>query len=380
MFCALIFLGLSFAPPIGSHPSLWERYEASIDESAGTFRCFDGSRTIPLSQINDNYGDCDDLSDEPGTGLNHSAMFYCHNNDGTPQEIPYWSVGDGVCDCDDGSDEAFNPHVTCENLCLRRVTKKERLVAELKALCKARYKSIEQYRKEGEQVIAKLEQRLVGMKNTINLLERKKQRIQENPVLDVPLPKRDRPKDEWVKKLYSVWNFTFRAPRARINGPQTMKILKIAAVEKEIAKANEKMKRITDRSGWQFGLDKAYAVLLAKEFALGDFKLVYLREVTRRGENIGIFREMNLNAGVTHVYRGDNKTFECEMMCGPSNQLVDVEEVGVNEWHGLFASPIFCSEEQARKLDGMSYEEVVRMASLFKNVKDGERLRLIEEL
>lgn len=35
-------------------------------QASGTFSCFDGSKTVPASALNDNYCDCPDGSDEPG--------------------------------------------------------------------------------------------------------------------------------------------------------------------------------------------------------------------------------------------------------------------------------------------------------------------------
>lgn len=44
----------------GVRPDLAEKYQP------GTFKCQDGSKSIDFSQVNDNYCDCPDGSDEPG--------------------------------------------------------------------------------------------------------------------------------------------------------------------------------------------------------------------------------------------------------------------------------------------------------------------------
>jgi len=50
----------------GVHPSLYPKYAPT---SSGLWSCLDGSRSLPWSALNDDYCDCPDGSDEPGTAL-----------------------------------------------------------------------------------------------------------------------------------------------------------------------------------------------------------------------------------------------------------------------------------------------------------------------
>ncbi|MCJ1477158.1 hypothetical protein MMC13_005829 [Lambiella insularis] len=102
------------------------------------------SISLPLSNVNDDYCDCPDGSDEPGTSAcsylsplspatpanaAHDSInvtlalpgFYCKNKGHQPSYIPFLSVNDGVCDydlCCDGSDEwAQVGGVSCPDKC-----------------------------------------------------------------------------------------------------------------------------------------------------------------------------------------------------------------------------------------------------------------------
>ena len=55
--------------------------------------------------MNDDFCDCFDGSDEPGTSACQFAEFFCDTqNDYLKEKIPSSRVDDQICDCCDGSD------------------------------------------------------------------------------------------------------------------------------------------------------------------------------------------------------------------------------------------------------------------------------------
>lgn len=89
----------------GVHSKDRHLYSAGAD---GLFACISDQKTrIPPEQVNDDFCDCPDASDEPGTSACPSGSFYCTAQvpGMPPQSISSSKVNDGICDCCDGSDE-----------------------------------------------------------------------------------------------------------------------------------------------------------------------------------------------------------------------------------------------------------------------------------
>lgn len=75
---------------------------------AKTFKCLHSLEVINYEQVNDDFCDCDDGSDEPGTNACPNGRFYCQQHGtkpGSPVSVLSMRVNDGICDCCDGSDE-----------------------------------------------------------------------------------------------------------------------------------------------------------------------------------------------------------------------------------------------------------------------------------
>ncbi|XP_062208578.1 glucosidase 2 subunit beta-like isoform X2 [Phragmites australis] len=82
----------------------------------GVIKCRDGSSKFTRDQLNDDFCDCPDGTDEPGTSACPEGKFYCKNVGHAPITIFSSRVNDDICDCCDGSDE-YDSNVTCKNTC-----------------------------------------------------------------------------------------------------------------------------------------------------------------------------------------------------------------------------------------------------------------------
>ncbi|KAM6909334.1 glucosidase 2 subunit beta-like isoform 2-T2 [Xenentodon cancila] len=112
IFAALFWSGFVYSRKVRGISSSYKRFY----RERKSFLCIDGSKMIPFEQVNDDYCDCADGSDEPGTSACPRGRFYCTNLGFRPHYIPSSRVNDGICDCCDASDE-YNSHARCQNTC-----------------------------------------------------------------------------------------------------------------------------------------------------------------------------------------------------------------------------------------------------------------------
>jgi len=159
---------------IGIHPERRHIYE-NIGGSG--FKCLDGSRTIPPEAVNDDYCDCIDASDEPGTSACPHGQFFCENVGYLQRLIPSSWVNDGLCDCCDTSDE-YNSTANCENTCgtlgeiYRQEQEKLQSIADKGSSIRSLYKKEAKVRREqNTELLEQYKRELTEKQNAIRKIE-----------------------------------------------------------------------------------------------------------------------------------------------------------------------------------------------------------------
>ncbi|CAI0440529.1 unnamed protein product [Linum tenue] len=116
LLLGLLYMGRSAAVPQNPFFGIPPQDESYYKASGKIIKCRDGSSTFTTAQLNDDFCDCPDATDEPGTSACPGGKFYCPNAGHTPVYLFSSRVNDGFCDCCDGSDE-YDGQVKCTNKC-----------------------------------------------------------------------------------------------------------------------------------------------------------------------------------------------------------------------------------------------------------------------
>ncbi|KAJ8724637.1 hypothetical protein PYW08_016111 [Mythimna loreyi] len=91
------------------HGVLYSHMSKYRPNNQNEFTCLHSDQRIPFEQVNDEFCDCEDGTDEPSTTACVNGTFYCETQYRSKpvslNKIPSSQVNDGICDCCDGSDE-----------------------------------------------------------------------------------------------------------------------------------------------------------------------------------------------------------------------------------------------------------------------------------
>lgn len=137
LFLLLLLLPVSHCQP-ASLRGIRKRDQPQY--TAANFTCFDSSASFPSNRVNDDYCDCVDGSDEPGTSACPNSTFFCANRGASSLTLHSSRVNDLICDCCDGSDE-WASKASCTNRCAEEGREKHKHVLEEIASTEAGVKS-----------------------------------------------------------------------------------------------------------------------------------------------------------------------------------------------------------------------------------------------
>ncbi|XP_008831813.1 glucosidase 2 subunit beta isoform X1 [Nannospalax galili] len=154
-------------------------------DASKAFTCLDGSATIPFDQVNDDYCDCKDGSDEPGTAACPNGSFHCSNMGYKPLYIPSSRVNDGICDCCDGTDE-YNSGTVCENTCKEKGRKERESLQQLAEVTREGFRLkkllIEEWktaREEKQSKLLELQTRKKSLEDQVEILRTLKEEAEK---------------------------------------------------------------------------------------------------------------------------------------------------------------------------------------------------------
>ncbi|XP_023373790.1 glucosidase 2 subunit beta isoform X3 [Otolemur garnettii] len=177
------------------------------DESK-PFTCLDGSATIPFDQVNDDYCDCKDGSDEPGTAACPNGSFHCTNTGYKPLYISSSRVNDGICDCCDGTDE-YNSGIVCENTCKEKGRKERESLQQMAEVTREGFRLkkilIEDWKKAREEKQQKLIELQAGKKSLEDQVE----------MLKTVKEEAEKPEKEAKEQHQKMWEEQLAASRAQ---------------------------------------------------------------------------------------------------------------------------------------------------------------------
>ncbi|XP_076462402.1 glucosidase 2 subunit beta-like [Babylonia areolata] len=176
----LLLIAVTCAVKASERPRGVSPTRAGSYQSGKDFTCLDSGETIPWQFVNDDYCDCKDGTDEPGTSACINGVFFCENRGHRGIYLTSSRVNDGICDCCDGSDE-FEERIKCVNQCdeIGRQEREER--EKFRLLQEQGYKVKQEYMQQGKRTkdekrsrLSELEKQVTDLKSARDELQRKK--------------------------------------------------------------------------------------------------------------------------------------------------------------------------------------------------------------
>ncbi|CAB3407771.1 unnamed protein product [Caenorhabditis bovis] len=337
------------------------------------FTCRDGAQTIPYSKLNDDYCDCLDGSDEPGTSSCQNTKFFCRNEGFTGRYVPSTRINDGICDCCDGSDE-YDGGVSCANICgeLSKAEKMERERVEgiaRRGYAKRKELSREWFELRDEKLrnVDTLKQKKVDLELKLKMLENSKKIAEEisldelKTLIQLDANNDAEVSDDEAKTYLPINEADYEYFRSNIYDrlslakqnqhdeeekmppyPLEIQAAIDAAVEarRNFDELNDQIQDIDNniREADEFaatvdGEDAAWAAIKGKCFERNEWVTVgsnkHAKQIYTDGQQ---------------CWNGPQRSTVVVMECGEDYELADVTEPAKCEYHFVFRTPLACND------------------------------------
>eukprot|EP01095_Lingulamoeba_sp_RSL-Kostka_P005456 TRINITY_DN167_c3_g1_i1.p1 TRINITY_DN167_c3_g1~~TRINITY_DN167_c3_g1_i1.p1 ORF type:complete len:429 (-),score=162.58 TRINITY_DN167_c3_g1_i1:15-1301(-) len=350
---------------------------------------------IPKSSINDNYCDCENGKDEPGTNACENGRFWCENKGYESLVIPSSFVNDGICDCCDGSDE-YNDLVRCENICLevgkeRRKELKMELKLQREGL-KIKNEWIKYADEHFNDLVTKIENKKEECNDLNDLLEEaleQKENAEEYQNVAKELIDDGKREDEtWIREdesidqvddedtieyLKRVEEFGYYKERAeqfeKTHGYTPHEFIESVKeaqnnyreISSQVSDCNNELEKLEKHLHTDFGPQKEFFKLLDESFEYNTDQYRYtvelFNQVRQGGTNMGTFDEwLNSDYTMIHYSNGQrcwgagNRETTIHLRCATENSISDVTEPNKCVYELIFHTPAACTSDRVSDL------------------------------
>ncbi|KAJ3362618.1 hypothetical protein GGF32_005858 [Allomyces javanicus] len=372
----------------------------------GQWTCLDASKTIPFAAVNDDYCDCPDGSDEPGTAACNNGRFHCANVGHRPVDIPSSRINDGVCEpeCCDGSDE-YDGKITCPNTCAETGAAWRKQQEEAARKLAEGLRKKEEYRQRAikakataEQDLAMVEVKLRAIESELTALRAARdtaetdERAAQDRANAEPLSTTESTEttdsattttatetpvsDSWFDKVKAKIVDLVVPKRTPLD------IAKKAAddARQKVWDAESKQRDLeTKKSDLRAQLDTdvgpepAYGALVGQCFTMTTAEYTYelcpFRHAEQRNSaGYGATRlgtwgkwtddgQWSLTNG-QYCWNGPDRSVKVALECGVDDALVEIAEPNKCEYTMRFTTPVACAEKEGKAVEGGAHDEL----------------------